>query len=50
MPTERELRIAEYLALGEQEEGSELPTATGEEAEILARIEDNNLERVDMAD
>ena len=49
MPTERQLKIADYLALqGESVDADDV--ATGEEAEILSRIIDNNLERVDMAD
>ena len=48
MPTQREIQIAEYLAL--QERSGDVPVAVGEEAEILSRIIDNNLERIDKAD
>ena len=48
MPTERQLQIADYLAIqGDSIDADDV--ASGEEAEILSRIIDNNLERVDMA-
>ena len=51
MPTQRQLQISEYLAIQERAFESGQPvTVTGEQAEVLDRIVQNNLERVDLLD